>query len=225
MRHLNLNFNLNFNLTPKTAGLLGAVAFALLPAVAHAGGTNLVQDGSFEAATVGSHLTGASLGDGWTSASGNVFVSSSAPEAYDGLNTVNFGGLTSQQGTLSQSIATTLGQRYTISFYAASDNPNAALTASFGTDSLSINPVPNSGVFSGPSDFTHFTFDSTADSALTTLTFAGTKTEKIGIVLDDVSVAAVPEASTTLSFGLLLALGTGGLWVGRKKRQSQGVAA
>ena len=220
MRH----FNFAFNFAPKTAGLLSAavLAAAFIPSTAHAAGTNLVQDGSFEAATLGNHAAGASLGDGWTSTLGNVFVSNDAQEAYDGTNTANFGGLSLQPSAVTQNVATTLGQLYTISFYTASDNPNAALTASFGTDSLSLSPAPNYGVFNSKSDYTHFTFNSTADSSLTALTFSGTKTEKIGIVLDNVSVTAdaapVPEASTTISFGLLLALGAGGILAARKKQ-------
>lgn len=215
-----MRFSQSHFMTPALCGLAGLIA-GIAPAAAQSAGANLVQDSSFESASLGNHAAGASLGDGWTSGTGNVFVSGSSTEAYDGVNTVNFGGLTSRSGSLSQNVATTLGQLYTISFYAAGDNPNAMLTATFGADSLFVSPAPDNGVFNGPADYTHFTFSSTATSPLTTLTFSGTKTEKIGILLDDVSVtqaAPVPEASTTVSFGLLLMLGLGGLVAAARRR-------
>lgn len=79
--------------------------------------------------------------------------------------------------------------------------------------------------------FTHFTEDFTvADASSGILTFAENHNSVAGDYLDNVSLvqnaplviqsspAAVPEASTTVSLGLLLTLGLGGLAVARKKR-------
>lgn len=71
--------------------------------------------------------------------------------------------------------------------------------------------------------FTTFTEDFTVSSATTGyLSFAENNPTPTGDYLDNVSLtqtsAPVPEASTTVSFGLLLALGLGGVIAARKKR-------
>ncbi len=71
--------------------------------------------------------------------------------------------------------------------------------------------------------FTTFTEDFTVSSATTGyLSFAENNPTPTGDYLDNVSLtqtnAPVPEASTTVSFGLLLALGLGGALFARKKR-------
>lgn len=76
-------------------------------------------------------------------------------------------------------------------------------------------PVANS--------FTTFTEDFTVSSAATGyLSFAENNPTPTGDYLDNVSLsqisAPVPEASTTVSFGLLLALGLGGVLAARRKR-------
>ncbi len=73
--------------------------------------------------------------------------------------------------------------------------------------------------------FTTFTEDFTVTSATTGfLSFAENNPTPTGDYLDNVSLtqtsAPVPEASTTISFGLLLALGLGGLAVAAKRRKS-----
>ena len=72
--------------------------------------------------------------------------------------------------------------------------------------------------------FTTFTEDFTVSSATTGfLSFAENNPTPAGDYLDNVSLtqtsAPVPEASTTVSFGLLLALGLGGLAVAVKRKQ------
>ena len=74
--------------------------------------------------------------------------------------------------------------------------------------------------------FTHFTEDFTVSAPTSgALTFAENHNSPAGDYLDNVSLvqtspAAVPEASTTVSLGLLLALGLGGLAVAAKRKQS-----
>ena len=73
--------------------------------------------------------------------------------------------------------------------------------------------------------FTTFTEDFTVSSATTGfLSFAENNPTPTGDYLDNVSLTQlsdpVPEASTTVSFGLLLALGLGGVIAVRKKRQA-----
>lgn len=71
--------------------------------------------------------------------------------------------------------------------------------------------------------FTTFTEDFTVSSATTGyLSFAENNPTPTGDYLDNVSLtkvnAPVPEASTTVSLGLLLALGLSGVLIARKKR-------
>ena len=67
-------------------------------------------------------------------------------------------------------------------------------------------------------DAQHFTLDSAfATQTLTGFTVTNGSGSQANF-LSAVTVAAVPEASTTVSFGLLLALGLGGVMVARKKR-------
>ena len=71
--------------------------------------------------------------------------------------------------------------------------------------------------------FTTFTEDFTVSSATAGyLSFAENNPTPTGDYLDNVSLskvnAPVPEASTTVSFGLLLAFGLGGVLLARKKR-------
>ncbi len=71
--------------------------------------------------------------------------------------------------------------------------------------------------------FTTFTEDFTVSSATTGyLSFAENNPTPTGDYLDNVSLtqtsAPVPEASTTVSFGLLFTLGLGGILAARKKR-------
>jgi hypothetical protein len=74
--------------------------------------------------------------------------------------------------------------------------------------------------------FTTFTEDFTVSSATSGfLTFAENHNTPAGDYLDNVSLtqtspAAVPEASTTVSLGLLLMLGLGGMAIAAKRKQS-----
>lgn len=63
---------------------------------------------------------------------------------------------------------------------------------------------PANGVGS-PSNYVQYTFDATATSTSTVLAFSGQRTVSGEILLDDVSVAAVPEPSALVLTSLCLA--------------------
>lgn len=221
--------------TPSLRIPLGATALTTLALVAlglapvHA--QELVTDGTFEAATptTRGYTLGQSLGDNaFTVASGVVGVDSTT----NGNGKYVFAGnhslfLTSDNNVdgVQQTLATTPGQTYTISFAANSDDPNNFFEILFGGRppagnpfSITANGYPNAGTNSNAGQFTTYSLTATATSSSTVLTILGQST---GVTeVDNVSVRAapVPEASTVASFGLLLALG--GLTVAAKRRKA-----
>ncbi len=177
---------------------LGLALLAALPAHAQ----NLVTNPGFE------------TGDftGYTS-SGPVGIDTAA---HTGSFSAEFNGVNTF-GDLSQSIATTAGKTYNISFFLMNNGgPNNEFKASFagfqGVD------VVNSNSFA----YTQFSFTAVATGPTSLLQFDAFQNPS-RFRLDDISVTAapaVPEASTTVSLGLLLALGLGGLVVGARRRKA-----
>ncbi len=116
-------------------------------------------------------------------------------------------------GTLSQSVATTVGESYTLSFYVVDEagEPNDTFGVTFGGFSTTITG-DEASPFADGSDF--YTFESFAvpDSDITdpstTLSFLGTNDNFADWNLDDVSLACsadcpvttVPEPSSTVLF-------------------------
>jgi hypothetical protein len=132
-------------------------------------------------------------------------------------------------GGVTQNIATTIGASYSLAFSLGADQsssiysgPVSAMASAGGTSqAFTFAPAANST----GNVWQAFGLNFTATSSSTPITIIGTQTaggQFIG--LDNVSVtqnpAAVPEASTTVSFGLLLMLGLGGMTVAAKRRKS-----
>jgi hypothetical protein len=157
---------------------------------------------------------------GWT-LSGNADYTSNNP------NTFVFGdphsgddaawlGPVGSDGFLSQTLATTPGTAYTVSYWLAVDSADGAPTpndfsATFGGQALfsGIDLAATDGNADPAADYTEYTFSTVAAGPSSVLQF-GFRDDTSEFRLDDVSItpAAVPEASTTISFGLLLALGS-----------------
>ena len=193
-------------------GLMLGTLLASRPA--SAGG--LVSDGGFESAA-GNQFYSANgrngpptLGDGWAVTQGEAAILNVNPYAgyaHGGSQALLLTGGPNTD-SLRQALATTPGADYRLSFYAASDDPTATFSVTFGTSSVTSDPVPADGL-GDPTDYTHFVFDVTADGASTPLTFTGQAPNgTYGILMDDVSLspasAPVPEASTWAQFALLL---------------------
>ncbi len=213
----------------KTGAALALLAGTLLNVhPAFAGGPNLVQDGDFEQAdtTQPTYNLFTPFDTHWVITQGDVGIFSAASGdanyVYDGSNSLYLTPDLSGTSQIAQGLATTPGQAYTLSFYANdSTGGNNLLTVDFG------NTVVSGGAIavpagSTPSDYTHYVFNVTASSAFTGLAFSADNDNVNVIGLDDISVtpgsAPVPEASTTASLGLMLALGLGGVLVARKKK-------
>ena len=225
-------------ITSRTLGLgLAAALLSLATVPAHA----QIVNGSFETGTFVNNGNGAqSLPVGSTAITG--WTTTNAELAW--ITTLNSYGLatpygsffldltgyhdSSPYGGVTQSIATTNGTSYHLSFALGTNQNNSnyagpvGATASAGGTSQSFTFTPAAG--SVGNQWGTFGFDFTATGASTPITLTGvlsTGGQYIG--LDNISVtpnAPVPEASTTVSLGLLLALGMGGLVVAarRKKR-------
>jgi hypothetical protein len=180
---------------------------------------SIVLDGGFESAAVNctSGAYSGSLGDGWTATAGLIAVCNSSdfsgvPHSgnqmvyMDWNNTVN---------TVSQTLTTTAGQSYLLSYWVA-DNVPDAFSVSFGSQVLFDGTAPTNGVDLA-SDYVNETYTVTATSSSTILSFTGQWLEiegGNGTILDDVSVttvsSSVPEpatlAFTTLGFLALFVL-------------------
>lgn len=215
--------------TFQTGGALALLFAALMaPAgYAQAGGQNIIRDGDFEQAALGSSAgteyfsSFQPFDSNWVVSMGTAGIDTDNAYVYGGdkslfLNTTSAGGTAS----VSQSLATGAGQSYTLSFRADTDAADPLLV-SFGGQTIGGGPltVPMHG-FAHPapagynaSRFTFFSFEVTAAAPAASLTFTSTRSRQGTIELDDITVtpsgvpAAVPEASSAAALGLLLAAG------------------
>lgn len=126
---------------------------------------------------------------------------------------------------VTQTIGTTQGDSYHLSFAIGTDQDNGSysgpvgIMATAGSALQTFTFTPAAGLTGNQHETVGLNF--TANAANTPITLIGTQGSQY-IGLDSVSVtpnAPVPEASTTVSFGLLLALGLGGMAVVAKKRR------
>jgi len=166
-------------------------------------GINLVQDPGFESAT------DANTAPGWTLSSGfgtdYVFTdggtTASGGSANSGLWYAEFAATSAanaQSATLSQTIATTAGSYYTVSFFLANfGGPHDTFLATFGGQT--ILSLTDASAFS----YTKYTMVIKATSANSVLAFTGEQ-DPASFGLDDVSVEAGPAP---VMGGGLLSLG------------------
>jgi hypothetical protein len=97
--------------------------------------------------------------------------------------------------TMTQTLTTTIGETYTVSYWVASDHPNL-LQVTFGGSTLFDGTAPTTG-----GSYVEYSYNSVATSTSTILTFSGRRTSGGVTLLDDVSVTAeggAPEPATWL---------------------------
>jgi len=188
-----------------------ALAFCITVAAPKTFAQNLITNGSFE------------TGDftGWTTG-GNfeaTEVVSGAFDEYTGAQDGNFYavlGPVGSDGTLSQTLATTAGAQYTISFWFASvgDNPSDFSALWDGAPLLSLTN-PNTGA-----NWTEFTFTATGTGS-DTLTFSF-RDDPAFMALDNISVTTETGGTSVPEPSSLLLLGTGVLGLGGMVRRKLG---
>lgn len=182
--------------------LLIVVTLAGMALSAHA--QNLVINPGFETGDFTGYTTGGNF----------EFSSVNTNMPHSGIYAAQLGPV-GADGTLSQDIATAIGQSYAVSFFLANQDTSGGpsdFSASFaGMTGYSVVNAPQF-------DYTQITFDVTATSSTSTLQFNFANNPNYWFV-DDVSVtAAVPEPSTV---ALLSVIGAGALcFCGWRKRKA-----
>ena len=202
-------------------------ALIVLAGLASSASAQTVKDGGFESAVSGGansttfYQTGSGFDPFWTVA-GEVGIDNQDIYVFDGSQSLY---LNSGIGTdsITQNIATNPTQFYTISFFANDDTPGDVLNVSFGGQSLNPITVAANGYGNGGT-FTQYTFSGlTTANAFSALSFSSVGSLTSGTLeLDDISVTSspVPEASTSVSLGVLLMLGLGAVFAAKKKSAS-----
>jgi choice-of-anchor C domain-containing protein len=163
---------------------------------------NLLTNGGFEipVAPAGSSdlvSAGSSALFGWAVTTGDVnVVDNGLWQAFQGAQSLDLNG--TQPGTISQSIATSAGTHYSLTFaYAnnfAAGNPVAmAEVKASGRSTLLDQTVTHSGSTANIMNYTLFTAIFVADSPTSTLQFTALNSGPWGITLDAVSVVDVAQ--------------------------------
>jgi choice-of-anchor C domain-containing protein len=217
--------------------LASGVAFGMLASTCALAGVNLVQDGGFETPAIttwyqnygtytNSPWSGASFSTDWTITTNNVDIVNqnyNGGPAYQGQQYLDLVGYGSTGG-IAQAINTVSGKTYDLSF-AYANNPwstsyaQASVTVTGGT------PFDVSHSGSTTSNLGWSVYDGTfiAAGSSTTLSFVETVgSNNGGVLLDAVSISAVPEPSTWA----MMLLGFAGLgFAGYRRAKSSGVTA
>ncbi len=213
-------------------------AFIALAGFASSASAQTVRDGGFESADPGQTTSTDYFGNGsafdlnWA-VTGEVGIDNQDSYVFDGNKSLFLDAGTAGIDGISQNLATDPTQFYTISFYANDDAPGDVLNVAFGGNTVATTVVPANG-YNGPPPgnnglFTFYSFSGlTTASPFSVLSFTSDGSMDNGsLELDDISVnsSPVPEASTSLSLGLLLMLGLGGTaWTAKKKFQVKTVS-
>lgn len=203
--------------------IAAAAAALLLPATANAA---TVVNGDFETGpNPGSFTTvnaGGTIG-AWTVLSGSVDYIGSYWQPQGGARSVDLNG--NNQGAIQQAIATVIGQAYEVTFWLAGNPDNGPQIKTIKVAAANGNGMftfDTFGVSRAAMGWQKYTFNFTANSASTLLSFASQDAGAYGAALDSVSISAVPEPATWAM--MLLGLGfVGGAMRSRRRKQNVAV--
>jgi hypothetical protein len=166
---------------------------------------NLITNGNFETGNT----------NGWTftpaGSGSSLTVGNNTPFGF-GSFSVRFGATGSQNDILSQTIATSPGQFYTLSLYLFVSGPTPPTTP-INDYSIVFNGVPlifATNANSGGGTFNFIPIMATGN--FTTLSVSARNANGAGTFLDNVVLTAVPEGGSS---AILLACGLAGLFVAR----------
>jgi choice-of-anchor C domain-containing protein len=189
--------------------------------------TNLIQNGSFETATVnpGSFLrldAGSTAITGWTVSQGTIDYKGTYWQASEGSRSLDLSGLNA--GGIQQTFNTTIGETYRVTFDLAG-NPDGNPTIKEMRVSAGGNSADFSFDITGKSlsnmGWVSNSWDFTATGTTTTLSFLNLADTAYGPALDNVSVIALSPPSIPEPSSMLGLLGLGVLGIGSAfKRQS-----
>lgn len=202
-----------------------ALALLTLATASPAFAASLITNGSFETGAAPGSFTTESAGStditGWTIASGSVDYIGSYWAASDGARSIDIAG--SAIGALSQSFATTAGQKYLVTFDLSS-NPDLRGTRDLlvsidGGAAETFTHPGATGKDAAGMNWTAQSFSFLAGGPLTTIMFTtnGTAQGAYGPALDNVSILGVPEPA---AWALMLA--GFGLVGGAMRRRQRG---
>jgi hypothetical protein len=189
------------------------IGFVLAFGVSVASANNLIANGDFETAPFNPSPN--AVITGWTNSGdtryGQVFNGTYwGISPHGGSYQALLGGLGALE-FLSQDVATTPSGSYELSFWLANVFSSTS-TAQVKIGGTTVWQENNQGVF----PYTPYTFDFTATSATTNIEF-GFRQDDTYFLLDDVSVASVPEPGTLTLLGSAV-LGLAGVVYLRRRR-------
>jgi choice-of-anchor C domain-containing protein len=154
------------------------------------------ESGSFDSASFDTIQAGSTAITGWTVGLNSVDWIGTYWNAQNGSRSIDLSG--AANGSLSQIFDTVVGQAYDVQFYVAGNPDGGPVIKTFDAGVTVSVPefFDNSGFTKSAMGWTLYSFDFTATSISSTLTFSSTTNTPYGAALDNVSVAAIPEAST-----------------------------
>jgi len=191
------------------AAFSGVLAFGALASASAAG--NLVTDGDFETTPAASftEFNGGANFSGWAVGGDSVDLIGTYWTSASGAQSLDLNG--AAPGSVSQTLATVVGQQYTLSFSLAGNPvvnaPDPAikgLTVTAGSDLSKSLTFDTTGHTTSDLGWITKSYTFTASSTSTVLSFASTIPGHTGAAIDNVSVTATPEAGTIVAFGLML---------------------
>ncbi len=186
---------------------LAGAALALLSSVSWAAGPNLITNGGFESSTFTGTFTTFAAGSsgltGWTIGQDSVDLINNYWAPSSGKYSLDLSG--NQDGTISQSFGTVVGQKYVVSFDMAAnpdDRTDPVKVMQVGLSQQPLYQFSSVGHTHSNMGWTTQSFSFVATSTSSTLHFASLQDSAGGVALDNISVSAVPEPET---YALLLA--------------------
>jgi len=197
-----------------------SAALALLASTGWAAGPNLITNGGFESSTFNGGFTTFAAGStaltGWTIGQDSVDLINTYWAPASGSYSLDLSG--NYDGTISQSFATVIGQKYVVSFDMAAnpdDHGDPVKVMQAGLSQQPLYSFSSVGHTHANMGWTTQSFSFIAAASNSTLFFASLQDSAGGVALDNISVTAVPEPET---YAMLLAgLGLMGA-VARRRR-------